>query len=60
MASLYSTVDLLVQLLVDLTYNPELIQHLREEVSEIKREKGGLSTLALYNLELMDSVLKES
>ncbi|KAH7014005.1 cytochrome P450 [Macrophomina phaseolina] len=59
-ASLHSTVDLLVQLLVDLTHNPELIQHLREEVSEIKREKGGLSTSALYNLELMDSVLKES
>lgn len=61
MASLHSTVDFLVQLLVDLIRNAELVRPLREEVVAVLGQSGGAwSKSALFNLRLMDSVMKES
>ncbi|KAF4814929.1 Cytochrome P450 monooygenase 1 [Colletotrichum siamense] len=53
-----SSTDLVSQNILDLCLNEELIEPLREEVKKVAAE--GWKSSALYNLRLMDSVLKET
>ncbi|KAK5637139.1 hypothetical protein RRF57_012851 [Xylaria bambusicola] len=59
MAAIHTTSDLLNQTLHNLVQRPELINDLRKEMIEVL-ESEGLTKTALYNLKLMDSVLKET
>lgn len=54
-----TTSDLLQATLLNLARRPDVVQELREEVVEVLG-KQGLKKVSLYNLKLMDSVLKES
>lgn len=54
-----TTADLLQATLLQLARHPEIVQALRNEVVEVL-SKQGLKKVALYNLKLMDSVLKET
>ncbi|KIL86300.1 hypothetical protein FAVG1_10698 [Fusarium avenaceum] len=58
-AALHSTTDFFTQVMFDIAKNPELIQPLRDEVISVLGQHGW-SKHSLYNLKLMDSVLKES
>ena len=58
-ASMHTTSDFLTQVLFDLCRHPELIDDLRKEIITV-REKHSWGKQALYNLKLMDSVMKES
>ncbi|KAM0266895.1 hypothetical protein ACHAPA_006464 [Fusarium lateritium] len=58
-AALHSTTDFFTQVVFDIAKNPELIQPLREEIISVLGQHGW-SKHSLYNLKLMDSVLKES
>ncbi|KPM42340.1 Dihydromonacolin L monooxygenase LovA [Neonectria ditissima] len=58
-AALHSTTDFFTQVMIDLANHPELIEPLRAEVVSVLKETGW-SKRSLYNLKLMDSVLKES
>ncbi|KAF5983389.1 gibberellin cluster-GA14-synthase [Fusarium bulbicola] len=53
------TTDFFTQVMFDIAQNPELVELLREEVISMLG-KQGWSKNSLYNLKLMDSVLKES
>ncbi|KAK1660193.1 cytochrome P450 [Colletotrichum godetiae] len=57
--AIHTTADLVTQTLYDILEHPELIQPLREEVIQAIGE-GGWKKTSLYNMKLMDSVLKES
>ncbi len=59
MAAIHTTSDLLNQTLHNLVQRPELINDLREEMIEVLQNEG-LTKTALFNLKLMDSVLKET
>ncbi|KAK4198673.1 putative cytochrome P450 E-class, group IV [Triangularia verruculosa] len=59
MAAIHTTTDLTVQVLSDLVQHPELIDALREEITSALRE-GGWTKNSLYNMKLLDSVIKES
>lgn len=54
-----TTADLLQSTMLQLARHPEILQALRDEVVEVL-SKQGLKKVALYNLKLMDSVLKET
>ncbi|EXA34121.1 hypothetical protein NW756_008529 [Fusarium oxysporum] len=56
----HTTSDLLAETLLNLCQHPELFQELREEIIAVLTAEGGLTKGALYNLKLMDSVVKES
>ncbi|KAI0964930.1 cytochrome P450 [Xylaria arbuscula] len=58
-AAIHTTSDLLTQTILELLAHPELIQPLRDEVVEVLRIHGW-TKLGLYNLKLMDSILKET
>ncbi len=58
-AAIHTTSDLLSQTILELLAHPELIQPLRDEIIEVLRIHGWTKT-GLYNLKLMDSVLKET
>ncbi|KAI1377071.1 cytochrome P450 [Hypoxylon crocopeplum] len=58
-AAIHTTTDLLSQTIINLLSNPELIKALREEVIGVLREQGW-TKLSLFNLKLMDSVIKET
>ncbi|KAI1118587.1 cytochrome P450 [Nemania sp. NC0429] len=58
-ASIHTTADLLSKTILELLAHPELIQALRNEAIEVLRVHGWTKT-GLYNLKLMDSVLKET
>lgn len=58
-ASMHTTSDFLSQILFDLCQYPQLIEDLRKEIITV-REKCPWGKQALYNLKLMDSVMKES
>ncbi|KAI1422808.1 cytochrome P450 [Xylaria sp. FL1777] len=58
-AAIHTTSDLLSQTLLELLAHPELIQPLRDEIIEVLRIHGW-TKLGLYNLKLMDSILKET
>ncbi|EZF29197.1 Dihydromonacolin L monooxygenase LovA [Trichophyton interdigitale] len=57
--SIHTTTDLCTQALYDICANPELIQPLREEIIGILGSRE-LDTTALYQMKLLDSVIKES
>ncbi|KAI8947888.1 cytochrome P450 [Xylaria longipes] len=59
MAAIHTTSDLLNQTLQNLVQRPELINDMRKEIIEVLQNEG-LTKTALYNLKLMDSVLKET
>ncbi|KAF4943605.1 hypothetical protein FGADI_13296 [Fusarium gaditjirri] len=56
----HTTSDLLAETLLNLCQRPELLQELREEIISVLTAEGGLTKAAMYNLKLMDSVVKES
>ncbi|KAF4222326.1 hypothetical protein CNMCM5878_005608 [Aspergillus fumigatiaffinis] len=58
-ASIHSSADLLIKVLINLCEQPGLIQDLREEVISVL-EKNGWRASTLNQLKLLDSVLKES
>lgn len=58
-ASVHNTTDLLSQVVYDLAGDPEMVQRLREEAKQVIGESGWSKT-SLYNLKLLDSVIKES
>ena len=58
-AAIHTTSDLLTQTLFNIAGNSELIKHLREEVISTISTYGWEKT-SIYNLKLMDSVLKET
>ncbi|KAG2007964.1 hypothetical protein GB937_008157 [Aspergillus fischeri] len=58
-ASIHSSADLLIKVLINLCDQPGLIQDLREEVISVL-EKTGWRASTLNQLKLLDSVLKES
>ncbi|KAJ3563164.1 hypothetical protein NPX13_g8296 [Xylaria arbuscula] len=58
-AAIHTTSDLLSQTLLEILAHPELIQPLRNEIVEALRMHGW-TKLGLYNLKLMDSILKET
>ncbi|OHF04229.1 cytochrome P450 [Colletotrichum orchidophilum] len=53
-----SSTDMVSQNLLDLCLNPELTEALREEI--VRETRDGWKSSTLYNLKLMDSVLKET
>ncbi|GIJ88122.1 hypothetical protein Asppvi_007039 [Aspergillus pseudoviridinutans] len=55
-----ATVDLLSQVLLDLSERPELIDALRQEVSNVKPHINNWAKHEMQQLRLMDSVLKET
>ncbi|KAJ5638388.1 hypothetical protein N7490_008267 [Penicillium lividum] len=59
MAAIHTTTDLTVWLLMCLAQRPEVIQRMREEIISVMKVDGWKKT-SLYNLKLMDSVMKES
>ncbi|KPA37971.1 ent-kaurene oxidase [Fusarium langsethiae] len=56
----HTTSDLLSETLINLCQHPETFDALRQEIVEVLSKEGGLTKAALYNLKLMDSVIKES
>jgi hypothetical protein len=50
---------LATQVIYDLAQNPDIIGPLRKEIIEVLTE-GGWKKSSLYNLKLMDSVIKET
>ncbi|KAK3344910.1 putative cytochrome P450 monooxygenase [Neurospora tetraspora] len=59
LAAIHTTSDLVCQVMTDLMHNPEYIAPLREEMIQILSE-GGWKKTSLYNMKLLDSVIKES
>ncbi|KAK0668766.1 putative cytochrome P450 E-class, group IV [Cercophora samala] len=59
MAAIHTTTDLTVQVLSDLAQHPAVMDALREEMASALRE-GGWTKNSLYNMKLLDSVIKES
>ncbi|KAK1708728.1 cytochrome P450 [Colletotrichum lupini] len=53
-----SSTDMVSQNLLDLFVNPEVTEALREEI--VRETRGGWKSSTLYNLRLLDSVLKET
>lgn len=59
MVAIHPTTDLLTETMVQIARHPELFKPLREEVVKVLGSEG-LKKTALYNLKLLDSVIKES
>ncbi|KAK6209890.1 cytochrome P450 [Colletotrichum tabaci] len=57
--AIHTTTDLMGQVLVDLAKNPGIIKDLQEEVLKTLKESGWKKN-SLYNMKLLDSVIKES
>ncbi|GKT50856.1 cytochrome P450 monooygenase 2 [Colletotrichum spaethianum] len=57
--AIHTTTDLLVETMLRIAENPELFDPLRKEIVEVLSTDGWKKT-ALFNMKLMDSVLKES
>ncbi|KAH8168305.1 cytochrome p450 domain-containing protein [Sarocladium implicatum] len=58
-AAIHTTTDLANETLLRLAQDPELVQELRKEILEVL-QADGWKKISLYNLKLLDSVLKES
>lgn len=58
-AAIHTTTDLANQTLLNLAQYPEVVTELRKEVVAVLQANGWKKT-SLYNLKLLDSVLKES
>lgn len=59
LAAIHTTSDLTCQVMTDLMQNPEFIAPLREEMIQVLSE-GGWKKTSLYQMKLLDSVIKES
>ncbi|KAI1178287.1 cytochrome P450 monooxygenase [Nemania sp. FL0916] len=59
LVAIATTADLLHCVMLDLIQHPEYIQALREEIVQALRADGWTKT-SLYNMKLLDSVLKET
>lgn len=59
MAALFTTTELFKQILIDIATHPELVEPLRQEIRN-SLSNHGLGLAALANMELLDSVMKES
>ncbi|VTT65235.1 unnamed protein product [Fusarium fujikuroi] len=59
LVAIHTTSDLLMETLFNIAQHPDLFQPLREEITNVLTAEG-LKKTALYNLKLMDSVIKES
>jgi cytochrome P450 len=59
MAALFTTSELFRQVLIDLAEHPELVEPLREEISQ-QISTHGVSVAATSAMVLLDSILKES
>ncbi|EXJ89073.1 hypothetical protein A1O3_02137 [Capronia epimyces CBS 606.96] len=57
--AIHTTADMITQVMFDLAQHPEFIQPLRDEVVAVLGKEGWKKT-SLYNMKLLDSVLKES
>lgn len=58
-AALHSTTDFITQILLDIAGQADLIEELRDEIRSAQKGQGW-SKSSLYDLKLMDSVMKES
>ncbi|RYP45086.1 hypothetical protein DL768_008517 [Monosporascus sp. mg162] len=58
-AAIHTTTDLLVQVMIDLAQHPEFMELAREEIVRELRD-GGWKKASLYNMKLLDSIVKES
>ncbi|EKJ72481.1 hypothetical protein FPSE_07362 [Fusarium pseudograminearum CS3096] len=58
LVAIHTTTDLLTETAFNIALNPELFEPLRHEIISVMTTDG-LKKTALYNLKLMDSVLKE-
>ncbi|KAF1362273.1 putative cytochrome P450 [Lizonia empirigonia] len=59
LSAIHTTTDLLTTTMYELLQHPEVIPALREEIIDVVRDEG-LKHSSLYNLKLMDSVVKEA
>lgn len=59
LAAIHTTTDLLCQVLTRVAENPEILKPLREEIVSVLKAEGWKKT-SLYNMKLLDSVIKES
>ncbi|EGO56842.1 hypothetical protein NEUTE1DRAFT_84384 [Neurospora tetrasperma FGSC 2508] len=59
LVAIHTTSDLTCQVMTNLMQNPEFIGPLREEMIRVLSE-GGWKKTSLYNMKLLDSVIKES
>jgi cytochrome P450 len=58
-SAIHTTTDLLTHTMYELLKNPDIIRPLRDEIVSVVSD-GGLQHSSLYNLKLMDSVIKEA
>lgn len=58
-AAIHTTTDLMTQLILNIVPRPALLAALRSEMIEVLGKEGWAKT-SLYNLKLMDSVMKET
>lgn len=59
MAAIHTTTDLLTETMQNIILRPELVEDLRKEIVQVLGAEGWKKT-SLYNLKLVDSVIKES
>lgn len=59
LAAIHTTSELVTQVIYDLITNPDVIKPLREEIDNVLAD-GGWKKSSLYNMKLLDSVLKET
>ncbi|WQF90395.1 Putative cytochrome P450 [Colletotrichum destructivum] len=59
-AALHTSSNTTWNSLLDIVYNQEIIQPLREEIIRVVQEDDGLKTVSIAKLELLDSCMKES
>lgn len=59
LAAIHTTTDLTCQTLIQLAQNPEILVPLRKEIVDGFQEHGWTKS-SLYNMKLLDSVMKES
>ncbi|KAM0387510.1 hypothetical protein ACHAPZ_009317 [Fusarium culmorum] len=59
LVAIHTTTDLLLETMLNIALHPELLGPLREEIVTVLRAEG-LKKTSLYNMKLMDSVIKES
>ncbi|OJI79583.1 hypothetical protein ASPTUDRAFT_78935 [Aspergillus tubingensis CBS 134.48] len=57
--AIHTTSDLTCQTMTHLAQNPEILEPLRKEIADIIQQHGWKKT-ALYNMKLLDSVIRES
>lgn len=58
-AAIHTTTELVSQVMTDISRNPEILTEVRREMVQVLRESGWKKT-SLYNMKLLDSVIKES